>query len=217
LICLAGTAEAFVLTASHDTYVQRDDKSTVRGSNTSFLIKTQNGLTNTRIGFLRFDSSSLTGGTATDAVLALHFYSVEQNQEVNLYGIPETSPDELFDEASFDYDAADSVGGGGNPDNSLNESKLTFIEQIVVSSGTDGVLTFDSAALLSFINADTNGTVSFVVNHDNYNNNITSIASREYSDVDTPRAVPTLTVIPEPASLTLLAGGGLCLLPRRRR
>lgn len=86
---------------------------------------------------------------------------------------------------------------------------------LTVSSGL-------AADLLAFLQADTNGVVSFVITRPSSNGSLLSFHSKENlagaESTNNPLFNPTLSmsIIPEPGSLALLAAGALMLLPQRR-
>ncbi len=202
--------------ATHDTFVKRDEKTLDAGSQESVLLKTQNGLTNTRIAFLGFDLSTVTQ-PVTAVSLDLHVFSIDSTLNYNLYGIPEGNADESFDESTFNFNGSDVVGGGGNPDNSLDESKLTLLTTFTLTTSQEETrISLSDANLLAFIQADTNDRVSFVINSSSFDNAVVAIASSETTVVG--RSGPSLeiTTVPEPSSLMLGAIGALALLRRRK-
>lgn len=93
----------------------------------------------------------------------------------------------------------------------------TFLQTLAVA-GDATTITFDAAALTSFINADTNGIVTFIVTDETAESQSSRFYSREHTpgnDADAPRL--SVSVVPEPASMGLLTVGALIVLARRGR
>ena len=94
----------------------------------------------------------------------------------------------------------------------------TFLQTLeVVSSST--LITFDATSLASFINADTNGVVTFIITDETLEAQSSRFYSRQYTpgdNTDAPRLSVT-TIVPEPASMGLLTAGALMVLARRGR
>lgn len=219
LIGLASVpAGGAILTAEADTYVHNTNATTNYGTATSLQVANDGGSaipkSKDRLAVIRFDISALTGPQSA-AELAL---TSTTDFEFALYGIDDGGADEDFDELALTFNsfAYSGTSGDGGGDGSLISTGLTELVSGVTdaSDGTsDDVLKFNSTNMLDFINNDTNGIVTFVIFHTSpQNGNYANIASREAG-----AGVPTLTIVPEPASVLLLAAGLACVVGRRAR
>lgn len=76
------------------------------------------------------------------------------------------------------------------------------------------VISFSNQSLISFLNSDTNGQVTFILGRTGRNSQKNLLFA---SDTHSTLAPPTLALVPEPSAIALLGLGGLAILRRRRR
>ena len=206
-----------------DTYVNKGDNATNFGGGAHVIIKNAaagGSHATDRLGLLKFDIADAptlaTPASAADVTLTLQNMS-SNSTDFRVYGIPDGAAEENFDESaltfnSLDYTSTtnngsfDATGASGSGDDLIN-----LADASVSSSAKVDV---SSTALSSFINNDTNGLASFLLFSTDDDDHV-SFASKENTTANV--TVSTLTIVPEPASLILLAGGALLVLPRRTR
>ena len=222
------TVTADVFYASGDTFYRRNEKDTNYGSNQTIATKYDGtGQNSSRVGMIRFDIGALSG-TSANSSFSIYLdsmdlqYEVDGNHQFRVYGINDGNYDDLFNENTLTFTTSQSNGGVAEWDgwNKINLVSVTYLDTLSLESGDMGTMvSFSNSALDNFINADTNGTVSFVIQREENNASVDQFRSSEGADtVSAPTTAPTLTVVPEPSSLVLLLGGMLAaiLLIRRR-
>lgn len=171
----------------------------------------------TRKGYMRFDVSSLTTDVEF-ASLDLQIASIQnQDKIISVFGLTDESLDN-WDPNTTDY--ANAPGNDVSSGAAADLSEATFLGTLFSPSATvaGDILSFSSAALTEFLNADTNGLVTIFITRSGGN------LSRNFlpaGDTHPTFAPPTLSLIvasvPEPATATLALLGLGGLVMRRRR
>ncbi|MBI1337357.1 MAG: PEP-CTERM sorting domain-containing protein [Phycisphaera sp.] len=206
-----GTAQAALITVD-----LHDFASIKRGpvkETSSVHPKNEAAGTTDRFGLIRFDSTDfgasvdtaslkLTPGTwaaVTSTSFTFYFWGVKEAYD--------SYDDELFVQATYDPSHANSLYDGSSEANSelLDQAQTTYLGSATFNKD-GGEYSFSSAAMLSFIQADTNDVVTIA---------ITRAEAAGNSVLNSPKL--ELTTIPEPASLVLMGLGGLLMLPRRKK
>jgi hypothetical protein len=215
LLCLTALAlsvdsasAATTLTAAEDLAVKRNSDGTASVEPLLNIKRFDSNTAVNRFAMIRFNSSTAFGSAATAATFQITSSSNTTTQwtistvgSYQVYGVINgDAQDEAIDN-TYDPDAAGTIYVAGNPP--VQTSQLTNLGSF--STGANNTVSFSNAALLSFIQADTNGIVTLVITR-NTNNTGNSV----FLDG------ATLTIIPEP-SASLLASLGLLALLRRRR
>lgn len=234
---LGSAAQALVVTTADgsgaDGWIANDNQSSSYHSNTvhnttGMHVRYNGGGSRFRAAFLRFDISSVTGPIGADTQLQLgQTYTKGGAKTMHVYGLVDGDAGEAWDETTLCYDNAP---GFITPEQGNNlgwyaiDSRLTLLGTFVIPAAPDGtpsggatltpprlILTDPAAlALADFLNADTNGLVTLVLinaSGTSSNNSENRFASRE----DANGGFPALVIVPEPATLALLAMGGLAL------
>lgn len=233
-------AWAEVLTTIDDTFVrERFPDSTSRSAEPNMLARTQTSSNENHVPYLRFDTSTLDDVTA--ASLQWYWYATETNAfELTVYGLNDGVEGEVWAEESLTYNTAPGLTPDGltpqqEADNGattleiqdIDLTKLTLIAPATDVTQAEGSQhSVSGTALVDFLNADTNGSVTFILTREpNTSARDLNLTSKEAdstsSDVLTGSVgdfAPTLTVttVPEPGSLALLATGAACVFARRR-
>jgi hypothetical protein len=245
IILLGSIASAEIITTvdgiGGDVVVQRNSAT----NNDGFLrIKNQSaesglvGQNNDRVGLLKFDLSSLTEAITAAAVRLELPRGASTGQAGNtfdagetlyLYGIPDGASDENFNEGSVTFANSPYMTGSGSMTdprpvtdltaNNVNDDLATLLDTytFAVQSDAGDLVDFQSAALVSFLQADTNNTATFILTVSQSNATKTAVFVSDTGTEGTPLPPTLLTnsdaPVPEPATATLLAlaGIGICL------
>ncbi|MEX2214532.1 MAG: PEP-CTERM sorting domain-containing protein [Phycisphaeraceae bacterium] len=231
---LAAPAQALTITTAEglgaDAFVQGSPNNQNFGNTGTIVLKNGPTADNfARKGYVRFDLASTNGVALAEAMLS---FTVATNNTPNTFtvevlGLDDGHAGEFWVE-----------GNGGADDNPVNEitwanapanntgSGINLINADVTSLGTITILSTDvpgtvvslsSAALLSFLNADTNGVATLVLRRIGTNAG-GSPNLVFHSHESTTGGAPTLalTVVPEPATAMLGLVGAAGLARRRR-
>jgi hypothetical protein len=232
-VLATAAAQAVMIVASDDTWVREDQPDDNRNGNDQVNARTDTDADDNDVILLKFSTASLTT-PVTGASVNLYWQRNDSgtSNSLKLYGLNETDPDEAtWDETTVTYNNAPGlIADGMNPtvesgamasdDNiqDLDTANLTLLVplQPYGPQVLNEVYSFSSAALDAFINADTNGEVSFLILRSlGTSGNQARFWPKEQNNGDT---APFLSVIPEPTSLALvsLAAMGLAVALRRR-
>jgi len=227
------------LTAVKDTFIQQGAAQSNFGAAADMVIKGATGST-VRKGYMQFDLSSLVPSQISSAALALEV-NLQNNGSgptTYTYNVEVWGLNEGGNEAWIEGTGQTGVTGATPPNplvwnnapanltgNVFDTSLATLLGSFSISVTANdqvlgqsfGINSTTSPALLSFLQADTDGLATLMLRRvDTNGGNNLSFASR----TNTTRAAPTLSVeaIPEPSSL-LVCGGllGVGLWLRRRR
>ena len=160
------------LNPASDSFIKDGTPTTNYGTQSTMEVRSS-GSTYLRKAYLKFDMSALPRNATTVASLALNFtVGVGGARTYQLYGITDGVAGEDFSETGITWNNA----VGNNGDGSFN-SNATLLATATLFTGATTVV-FSSAALTSFINADTNNVLTFAV-YKGSNTGLDSIASRE--------------------------------------
>ena len=226
LVALLAAPSAFALTITTadgvgaDTYVRwatnptDPEPDTNYGSVTSIRVASPffppNAFAGTRKTYLRFDLSALGSGGVADAELQLTFLGGDADDtEINVWGLDDGDVGESWDESTITWNnAPGNFQSHWIPD--LN--RTTQLGSFVRAGDAQNldVLTFSSASLVDFLNADTDGQVTILLTGNSSSaTDFSSLASKESAAVGTGNAIPpTLEItVPEPAAALLLLVG----------
>jgi len=180
--------------------------------------------TSSLLAYVRFDLSGYTPGSFTTATLDLTSATTVGSPAIGksfyVWGLRDSQNADGWVENTITYNNAPGLDGVVSGDGEVatldvdttNKADLLFTTNMVASGNT---LSLSNAALLNFLNADTDGKVTFIIGAPMVSSNPAFfIASEEHATL----AAPTLnfTAVPEP-SAALLGGLGFLALLRRRR
>lgn len=223
LLVFATTAQAdWVQTtvgSGADTTISNDDQSypawdanSTHGGDTDVKVRTLDGV-RLKIAYLRFD---ITDNTQFDSVsgarLGLNVTYSRRTRILGVFGLADSLDN--WDEATICYNNA--PGFIPNPPTALGyyamDANLTRVADLPVTQDVFGwYYSTPSAAMDAFINADTDGLVTFAVLKETTDSNADwSMISKEGNAALAP------ILVPEPATIALLGLGGLALLRRKR-
>lgn len=212
LLCGANVARAAIITTDDglgaDARVRRSQSTANYGSE-SFVAVQNSTTTNARKTYLRFDLSLLGGLDVIAAELQLtptNDFPVGTGLTIDLFGLNNLNSGESWSEAGTTGITWGNAPANNTGSNTLVTSDATSLGSFVFTSDfEDGVpISFSSTAIRDFINADTNGVVTFILTGPqpagamNY-----TFASKENVDGD---QFPTLQVspVPEPSSFLIM-------------
>jgi hypothetical protein len=204
-------ATAVVLTATNASYaatiitdadaqVWKGDNGNTNYATTTDLHVQDYSSTSSLLAYVRFDLSGYTPGSFTTATLDLTSAALVDSPAIG--------------NTFYVWGLRNSQNGDGWGENIDTTTKADLLfTTIQVANG--GTISMTNAGLLSFLNADTDGKVTFIIGAPAALGDPSFLfASEEHATL----AAPTLnfTVVPEP-STALLGGLGLLALLRRRR
>jgi len=203
-------------TTGADSYVRNSNISNY-GTGDVMMIYDGGGYGYDRIAYMRFDLSSL-DFTVTEATIALTqtadsttywrtFISVYALDEHSDYGTGKLGED--WGETSIHGNNA--PGANNTIDKLLDPSYTTLLGTIADPATVPALTSLTFSTNLECFNNDTNDMVTLIVVQ-SYPGYYSYIASKEHATL----AAPTLTLTPEPATMTLLLLGLPFALRRRR-
>ncbi len=116
------------------------------------------------IGYVKFDISGVFGSMA-DAQLQIYITSGGATRTWDIYGLIDNDVDDAWGEMSITYNNAPGMLPATAGSFTIDETKLTLLGTLAVSSATNVAVTSDPATLdlSSFLQSDTNGLVTFVL------------------------------------------------------
>ena len=230
-------ATAVVLTATNASYaatiITDADAQVWKGGNGDTNYATTTDLhvqdfssTSSLLAYVRFDLSGYTPGSFTTATLELTSAAFGGSPAIGnpfyVWGLRNSQNADGWGEGTITYNNAPGLDGVVSGDGEVatqdvdttNKADLLFTT-IQVANGV--TISMTNANLLNFLNADTDGKVTFIIGAPQVSPAEPSFlfASEEHATL----AAPTLnfTVVPEPSVFALFGGLGFLALLRRRR
>jgi hypothetical protein len=238
LICLVlspsiGSAEIILTTANGsgaDTFLSNDTQTgnygatSIHGGDKEMQARISDG-SRMKMPYFRFDISSASGLDLTGAYVTLIESYGNRARTWNVYGLNDSTED-VWNEAATSYSNAPGIlqpANGGVAYNSalysFDPAKVTLLTTIALASSAPATVSSAvNTAMDSFLAADTNGMVTFmIVAQASDSAPSYGFATKENTGS---YAYPTLTLpkaVPEPATLSMLAAVGLLALCYFRR
>ena len=227
----AQAAVALSIGASDDTWVREDNPDSNRNGNDQVNARTDIDGDDNDAVLLRFPTASLTAD-ALSATLTLYWYRSDGStgKTLSLWGLNESDPGETtWSESTVTYNNAPGMipdgldptaevglGHDYNDIRDLDTANLTLLvaDQDYGPQVLDDPYAFTSPALAAFINADTNGEVSFLITRGEPQSGSSNQARFQVKESGL-SSVLDVVPVPEPSMLALLGLGAL-LLARKR-
>ena len=237
LVGSSASLQALTIETNADTYLSNDAQSASTGADDAHGTETTLQLrygpnSRLRMPVVQFNVANLQDFSS--AVFQFELTQAQNNtRTLTLYGINEAYEASLT-EATFSYDDAafilqPSSGGtaynlgnwqfvGGVANSFASTSLTTSLGAFSNAPGSIGVKSFSSTALDSFLEADTNGIVTFIIGGPTASE-IYTIAAKEHATALAPTLnLPNATAVPEPSTWAAIAGlAGLGFAASRRR
>jgi hypothetical protein len=233
------SALAANLVNTDDTWVREDQPGDNRNNEDFMNARTDQDTPDNDLSLLRFD---LTGWSVPSSGISLNLFWYRSDgstgKKLSLYGLKETDPNETnWSETTVTYNTApglipdglDTVTevGLGHTNDDIQDLDIANLSLLVSDQAygpqVEGQLyTFSGAALDAFLNADTNGEVTFLILRNlNTSSNQARFTTREattfYSGAAVPPGGAGAYLIPEPATVILLGLGSLIAVRRRKK
>jgi len=220
LLVLAGrTSAAVVFGATEDNNVFRGQATTVQPNGTNFSLKeASSDQTNSRIGYLKFDLSTLTDDDGDEGVLtvATAGATTTTNFVVAVFGLVADAPLSDWTETGITWNSRPAAANSSASTNYLDPTYATALHQLTIPSGTAANTPFSFAVPNVKNFRQTDGSVTLMLVVTDQGNGTPSLAIHS-SETTTADAAPTLSVsVPEPGALGAV-GLAAVLLGRRRR
>lgn len=246
---VAASASAAIITTADgngaDSMVRQDAGSledTNYGADGRIWARSASGKDRFDAIFLRFDISGYVSGsfTGTPTLGLTNWENPDSGTDLIVYGLNEAVDSWIEGDGGTDNSPAGELTYANAPgiaqdsDYGDNDVDLTEVSVLVtdaegfqLTGGKGDESTVSDTDFLTFLNADTDGLVTFIIARTDDNGAIDDIATKETTVLEGGTTIalgsgaPTLdvtgTVIPEPSSLVLLALGSLALFRRGRR
>ena len=202
-----------------DTYVDSNNATSDLGTDLFFVANDNGG--RDRFSLIRFDISSFSG-TLTRAQLRLNDEVGDASELFDIYGLDE-SADTWTESLTYNQAvtaglADDTIVGGFVTSNAFGGAPLTSFTDPAGDGTLHDAFDVTSGSIFDFLNADTDGLVSFVIVESDVDNPGTGFSSRESTvAVNRPLLTLTSTTVPEPSSFALLSLGLIAMIRRNRR
>lgn len=224
---LAGSmahAEMMTLAPSQEAIVRGGSNSgNVQSTATALPIKNDTGSTNntTRKLYLEFDLTAFqaSGDTADSASVIFDIFNLESSAvdgDLTFWVLNPGSDDWNQSTITFDNAPANTPAGDVFLEGTM-ANQMTQIGSANINATDNPIgstFAFSNAALTNLVNTFPESSLTIGVT---YEENLTvGIASTANPDALSGPVLSIVTSVPEPASLSLLAIGGLLLLPRKR-
>lgn len=226
------TVVADQIGVADDTWVREDNADSNRNGNDEMNARTDIDADDNDVILLRFPTTQLLN--ANGAALTLYWQRDDgsTSNSLKLYGLNESDPDETtWDETTVTYNNAPGLipdgmdptaesGAGHSFDDiqDLDTANLTLLvaDQPYGPQVLNDPYSFSSTALDDFLNADTNGQVTFLILR--ANEGTSGNQARFWPKESGPGAIlDNVSLVPEPATLALLGLSSLALMLRRQR
>jgi len=242
MVGVAAPSFAATIAVSADTWVREDNAGSNRNGDAFMNVRTASAGSNDVV-LLRFDLSTM-GGPAAGVSLDLTWQRSDSTstRTLSLWGINDAAADDVaWDETAVTYTNAPGLNSdgltiateitNGNTDLDIHDIDGSQVTSLIVNQAYGpqveaATYSFTGAALDAFLNADTNGIVTFLITRDtNTSGNQARFMTKEAVTFAGGGAVPSggagarltgIAAVPEPTTAVIALAGFAALLRRRR-
>lgn len=213
------------LAAHADAFVQANAATTNFGSDAELLAKNQ-GASFSRKSYIRFDVSGVDFETGTaelrlmqpDPIRDFGGNANNLDYSFRVFGLNDGDAGENWLEAGINWNNAP-ANDGSNGDSVLGNATLLDTFSLTGRGVDGGEILLDSDAIADFINADSDGLVTFILTRidPQTSDSVVHIFNSRETGAGSTLTLIAAPTIPEPATASLLAFGIAGLIRRRRR
>lgn len=204
------SAAPIVLNPTADAYVSQAAATSNFGVTSPDTLELKNNTdANDRKIYFKFSLASVTA-TVTSATFDVSVSgTLGGSRTFQLWGLNDSASGQNWIESG-----AGSITWTNAPANDTTSNSATFTGDATLLASFDAttstsVVSFSGSNLINFLNADTDNVITLMMFRTNNNATVDKFVPRSLSNA------PSLTVVPEPAALGMLALGALCAMRRR--
>lgn len=216
LVLAGSVAQGAILTTTGNTAT--DSSATTADLSTGDLgIKTNSNGANNRVAWFNFNRAAAEPTITSASVgLTVAGQGSASTYTFSLYGIPNLDAKDGFvpSTTNFSNSSPDYVIGTGTK---VGTVPTLLAQTTVTGPGVGGTILFSpTTALTDFLNADTNGTVSFLVSVASGGTGSWGVVGLGTNPANAAKLQTNADAVPEPASLGLIGLAAATLLRRKR-
>lgn len=212
-----GTAgvRAQTLTSTEDNNVLKSAATTVQGNGATFTLKVAStSQTNARLGYLKFNLLAAPSITDPVTFTATSTTAATANFTFRLFALNAGAANFNWAEDTITYMSRPAPSDAGALVDTAAATQVGTDQTMATGTAAGTKVSFSFSGLNNFRQSDNTATLIFIISAQDNSGPTMAFASSEATDTTT---VPTVTIVPEPATAVVLAGTPFALLLRRRR